>query len=128
MKKIAFFFVLIAATYLSANAQQNTNTAAVNTKSEAYQILGNIKEGTSRTFDYNETPNFALKRQSKNFWRNLTPEQKQVLNTYGYPKYVSYGVNSLEKDIVTYEKACKQWENNNLNRTEEIRQALGIKK
>lgn len=52
----------------------------------------------------------------------------QVLEQYGCPKFVSNGMNSLELGVVSYQKAFKKWDADNMYRQTEILNALGIKK
>lgn len=119
---------IVGAVEVQAQTAQKQPYSAVNLQSEAQQILGNIKESAPKTFNYNETPSFALKNRNKSFWNKLTPQQMQVLESYGFPKYISYGVQHVERDIMTYSKALKKWDNDNMYRQTEILNAMGIKK
>lgn len=75
----------------------------------ALEILKQVSESHPKVFDYSETPYFCI-GNSKNIFKHLSLEQLKVLETYGYPKFLSHGYNALEKDIMSYQLALKDWE------------------
>ena len=121
MRKKIFMLFLVCCTSLTVVAQnqsdaKNNTKGVVNTSSDAYQALKGITENSPRTFNYNETPKFALRGFKSSFWYNLTPEQVQVLESYDYPKYTSRGIEFLERDVLNFANALRAWDNDNMHR------------
>lgn len=120
---ICLLIITMSSVHQTLSAQQHGNTSnmsAFNTQSEAYLALGHIDEAKPQTFNYNQTPKFALGKRSAKFWHRLNAAQMLLLEQYQVPKYISYGMKHLERDIMQYQKAMDMWDKNNIAKKEEI--------